>query len=189
MAIVYGMKAQNLSGIYSVNKGVNKEQASIYLHHYKPDTAFLYLTYLSGAPDFEPYCMKGFIHVSENSGRYADSSNRVHFFFTRSSLSMVADTPCKLKSCILTKFRKTTSIPNRNRTMYIDFTEHNAQSKTDTLLVYEVPDVQSKVLYTLNKTDEIKVVDSYGAFYLIETPDNGKEFLWVQKKYLNVKKN
>lgn len=177
-----------MSGTYVVNKGVNKEQASLYINQFRSDSAFIYLTYMSGAPEFETESIKGFVVVHDHEGWFSDSGHSFRLVFANTSIRLVQNTPSAAHPEIFTKYRRLSNQCKRSSTMYIDFSERQANAKLDSLDLFEVPNVNGKILFTVGRQEELKIVDSFGSFYLVETHDHNKEFLWAQKKYINLKK-
>jgi hypothetical protein len=182
--------AQTWSGVYNFNKGLNKAQGCIYINQFKTDSAFFYLTFVSGEPEFNTFSLKGFIGITEGQADYVKGdTTKLHFALGANTLTIRNDSLFGLEPGIITKYKKSSSSLKKTSTIYFDYAEKSAVAKSDTVWAYEVPNTECKNVCRLSKKDAIKVIDTYGYFYLVETPGKNKEFLWVPKKNLSLSKN
>lgn len=173
--------------MYSFNKGNNKDQGSIYITQFKTDSAFFILNFISGMPDFNMVSSKGFLSIQEKEGRYQlGDSIRIRFSLQGSNLILSSDTLLKGEKGILTRYKKSAGVTKKNSTFYLDYVEKMANVKSDSAMLFEVPHGEGKLCGNLHSKQEVKIIDSFGSFYLIELPDRLKEFLWVPKRYLSV---
>lgn len=179
----------NWTGVYSFNKGINKDQGTLYVQQFKSDSAYFYLNFISALPDFDMFAMKGFIAIQENEGYFRKvDSLRLRFHLQGSALQLLSDTLLVAPKGLLSKYKKTASQVKKNSTLYLDYVEKSGLVKSDSAVVLEVPHLEGKMIATLHANDEVKIIDSFAGFYLIELNDKLKEFLWVQKKYISLNK-
>ncbi|MBL7773466.1 MAG: hypothetical protein JNM95_11440 [Chitinophagaceae bacterium] len=177
------------SGVYSFNKGINKDQGTLYLQQFKSDSAYFYLNFISAMPDFNMYALKGFMQIQNQEGMYQKGDSlRIQFLLQGNLLILKADSIALPERGILTKYKKNSPTVKKNSTLYIDYVEKTGLVKSDSAYLFEVPHVEGKQCGQLRPNDEVKIIDSFGAFYLIELPDRVKEFVWVQKKYIVLNK-
>lgn len=179
---VYGI---DYTGIYSYNKGLNKANGVIYVTQINSDTAFFYLHALSGMPEFNSTDIKGFIRLDSNIGYFKDvESCRLVLEFEKSKCLIKQDTLCKYEFNTSGMYKKTSNIVKRNATMMLNYTEKPARTTLDTLTAYVAPHAASNSKLLVCKDGDIKVIDEYNQFLLIEHKKHKQEFLWVYKKHI-----
>lgn len=181
--------AQDISGVYAYNKGMNKANGNLYIMQFKPDSAFFYLNTLSGMPDFFTTDIKGYLRIDSNVAYIKEASScRLELLFTKSSVVIHQDTACKYEYTTAGTYKKTSAIPKRNSTMLLNFTEKPAKSLNDSLIVFNAPSLhaQSKMIHC--KEGDLKVIDDFNSFFLVEHKKYKTEFMWVPKKNLLIPK-
>lgn len=180
--LAYG---QSWTGVYQFNKGNNKPQGALYLNQYRPDSAFFYLTFISGEPEFNSFMLKGFMSIETLRATYRGTDS-TFLYCTSSPKSIVfkSDSCVVQERGILAKYNKTSGVLKKNSTFYVDFVERGAKVKSDSTVVYAVPSETAPVACMIGKSTSVKIIDSYESFYLIELADRMKDFLWVPKRHL-----
>ncbi len=181
--------AQKWTGNYSYSKGVNKEQASIYLNHYQNDSAFFYLTYMSGMPDFNTFSIKGFMAIHDDDGSFVkNDSNKLKLILKTGSIKIIGDSLFNAEPGILHTYKKQGNALKKNSTIFIDYIEKQGKTKTDSCVVLSVPIATGPVIMSLQKGKEVKIIDEFGSYYMVEVADKNTEFLWIAKKNLTLLK-
>ena len=179
--------AGKLTGTYSFSKGLNKANATVYVNQFSEDSAFIYITAISGMPDFNTLDFRGFIYLVENKGSYIfKDSCKIYFTFSGNSLSIVEDSICKLPCSLASKYKKTSPVLKKSSTIISEFVEKNGKIKNDSTLIYKIPLLESEISCSILKETPIKITDEYKQFYLIELKNKQNEFLWVLKKNIQL---
>jgi hypothetical protein len=179
--------AGNFTGTYNFNKGLNKANATVYVNHFKDDSAFIYITAVSGMPDFNTLDFRGFITIYHNVASYTFKNNcSIHFQFFGNSLSITEDTLCRLQCPIATKYKKTSPALKKSSIMFSEYVEKQGILKTDLVEIYKIPLLESDIAFTLSKDVAVKITDEFKQFYLIELKNKQNEFLWVLKKNIQL---
>jgi len=175
-------KAQQHTGVYSYSKGLNKPNGTLYVIHFKPDSAFFYLSTLSGSPDFFATDMRGYMSIDSNSGWFRTKDQcRVHFRFTGSKVDITQDSTCRFEYSTEGAYKKTAPTAKRSATMLINYTERVVKPSSDTLLVYTAPHVEAATKKIMCRENDLKIIDEFRSFYLVEHKKYKTEFLWVPK--------
>ncbi len=168
---------------------MNKANGTLYIMQFKPDSAFYYLNTLSGMPDFFSTAIKGYFRIDSNIAYIKETSScRLELQFSKSNVIIYQDSACKYEFTTAGKYKKTSLIPKRNSTMLLNFTEKLAKSNNDSLHVYSAPSIDAKSKLIVCKEGDLKIIDEYNLFYLIEHKKYKTEFMWVPKKYLLIPK-
>jgi len=179
--------AGKYTGTYSFNKGLNKANATIYVNHYKDDSAFIYITAVSGMPDFNTLDFRGFITIYDNVASYTFKNNcSIQFQFLVNNLTITEDSLCHLQCSLAAKYKKMSSALKKSSIMVSDYVEKQGVIKTDMVEVYKIPLLESELALTLSKETPVKMIDEYKQFYLIELKNKQNEFLWVLKKNIQI---
>jgi hypothetical protein len=179
--------AGKYTGTYSFNKGLNKANATIYVNHYKDDSAFIYITAVSGMPDFNTLDFRGFIAIYDNVATYTFKNNcSIQFQFLGNNLTITEDSLCHLQCSLAAKYKKTSPVLKKSSVMVSDYVEKQGVIKTDMVEVYKIPLLESELALTLSKETPVKMIDEYKQFYLIELKNKQNEFLWVLKKNIQI---
>ena len=179
--------AGKYTGTYSFNKGLNKANATIYVNHYKDDSAFIYITAVSGMPDFNTLDFRGFITIYDNVASYTFKNNcSIQFQFLVNNLTITEDSLCHLQCSLAAKYKKTSPALKKSSIMVSDYVEKQGVIKTDMVEVYKIPLLESELALTLSKETPVKMIDEYKQFYLIELKNKQNEFLWVLKKNIQI---
>ena len=179
--------AGKYTGTYSFNKGLNKANATIYVNHYKDDSAFIYITAVSGMPDFNTLDFRGFITIYDNVASYTFKNNcSILFQFLVNNLTITEDSLCHLQCSLAAKYKKTSPALKKSSIMVSDYVEKQGVIKTDMVEVYKIPLLESELALTLSKETPVKMIDEYKQFYLIELKNKQNEFLWVLKKNIQI---
>lgn len=179
--------AGKYTGTYSFNKGLNKANATIYVNHYKDDSAFIYITAVSGMPDFNTLDFRGFITIYDNVASYTFKNNcSIQFQFLGNNLTITEDSLCHLQCSLAAKYKKTSPALKKSSIMVSDYVEKQGVIKTDMVEVYKIPLLESELALTLSKETPVKMIDEYKQFYLIELKNKQNEFLWVLKKNIQI---
>ena len=172
---------------YSFNKGLNKANATIYVNHYKDDSAFIYITAVSGMPDFNTLDFRGFITIYDNVASYTFKNNcSIQFQFLVNNLTITEDSLCHLQCSLAAKYKKMSPALKKSSIMVSDYVEKQGVIKTDMVEVYKIPLLESELALTLSKETPVKMIDEYKQFYLIELKNKQNEFLWVLKKNIQI---
>lgn len=179
--------AGKYTGTYSFNKGLNKANATIYVNHYKDDSAFIYITAVSGMPDFNTLDFRGFITIYDNVASYTFKNNcSIQFQFLVNNLTITEDSLCHLQCSLAAKYKKMSPALKKSSIMVSDYVEKQGVIKTDMVEVYKIPLLESERALTLSKETPVKMIDEYKQFYLIELKNKQNEFLWVLKKNIQI---
>ena len=179
--------AGKYTGTYSFNKGLNKANATIYVNHYKDDSAFIYITAVSGMPDFNTLDFRGFITIYDNVASYTFKNNcSIQFQFLVNNLTITEDSLCHLQCSLAAKYKKMSPALKKSSIMVSDYVEKQGVIKTDMVEVYKIPLLESELALTLLKETPVKMIDEYKQFYLIELKNKQNEFLWVLKKNIQI---
>jgi hypothetical protein len=179
--------AGKYTGTYSFNKGLNKANATIYVNHYKDDSAFIYITAVSGMPDFNTLDFRGFIAIYDNVATYTFKNNcSIQFQFLGNNLTITEDSLCHLQCSLAAKYKKMSPVLKKSSIMVSDYVEKQGVIKTDMVEVYKIPLLESELALTLSKEVPVKMIDEYKQFYLIELKNKQNEFLWVLKKNIQI---
>lgn len=179
--------AGKFTGTYSFNKGLNKSNATVYVNHFKDDSAFVYITAVSGMPDFNTLDFRGFITIYENVASYTFKNNcTIQFQFSGNGMTITEDSMCHLQCPIATKYKRTTPALKKSSIMVSEFVEKQGKLKSDSVEIYKIPLMDSEIAYSLSKNTEMKIIDEYKQFYLIEVKNKQNEFLWVLKKNIQL---
>ena len=179
--------AGKYTGTYSFNKGLNKANATIYVNHYKDDSAFIYITAVSGMPDFNTLDFRGFITIYDNVASYTFKNKcSIQFQFLVNNLTITEDSLCHLQCSLAAKYKKTSPALKKSSIMVSDYVEKQGVIKTDMVEVYKIPLLESELALTLSKETPVKMIDEYKQFYLIELKNKQNEFLWVLKKNIQI---
>lgn len=177
------------TGTYSFNKGLNKANATVYVTHFKEDSAFIYITAISGMPEFNTLDFRGFVAISDSKASYTfKDACTIQFVFSVSNMVIIEDSVCKLNCSIASKYKKISPLLKKSSTLISDFVEKQGRIKNDSTIVYKVPLLESEIAYTLTNQTEVKITDEYKQFYLIELKNKQNEFLWVLKKNIQLVK-
>lgn len=181
--------AGKFTGTYNFNMGLNKANATVYVNHFKEDSAFIYITAVSGMPDFNTLDFRGFITIYDNVASYTfKNSCGIQFQFLGNSLLITEDTLCHLQCPIATKYKKTSPALKKSNIMVSEYVEKQGVLKTDSVEIYKIPLLASEVSFTLSKDAPVKITDEFKQFYLIEVKNKQNEFLWVLKKNIQLLK-
>jgi hypothetical protein len=188
--LVQNTFAQDISGVYTYSKGLNKANGTLYLFQFKSDSAFFYLNCLSGMPDFLTTDIKGFLRIDSTKGYIKEAEScRIKINFEKTKCHLSQDSLCKYEFNTSGVYKKTSPIPKRNPTMLLNYTEKVAKSTTDTIIAYLAPHIEAKSKPIVCKEGDIKVIDEYKQFLLIEHKKYKQEFLWVIKKNILIPKS
>lgn len=176
------MYAQRFTGIYSFSKGLNKPNGTLYLIHFQPDSAFFYLSTLSGAPDFFSTDLKGFARIDSNLARFKRDNCLITMQFGKTGVEISHDSACGLEYPVAGQFKKTGPVPKRSATMVLNYTERLVQANADSLQVYCAPHAIASSRMVQCKAGDLKIVDEFRGFYLIDHRKFKTEFMWVPKQ-------
>jgi hypothetical protein len=186
---VHVVSAFNYSGIYSYNKGLNKESGTIYIFHYTSDSAFFMLQAVSGMPDFNTTELKGFISVDSNKGIYTGKdSAEIEFAFTNSSCTLLENSFCSYTFSTRGKYKKTSAKLSRGNSLMPSIADKSGVVKKDSTICYAIPKQTSSPSYILLHQETVQITDEFNGFYLVEVKKKKNEFLWVPKKSIQVRK-
>ena len=174
--------AQRLTGVYSFSKGLNKPNGTLYLIHFQPDSAFFYLSSLSGAPDFFSTDIKGFAQIDSNTARFKRDKCLITMQFGKNVVEISHDTVCGFEYPVAGQFKKTSPVAKRSATMLLNYTERPVKAEGDSLQVYSAPHTMATSRMVLCKAGDLKVVDEFRGFYLIDHRKFKTEFMWVPKQ-------
>lgn len=178
-------EAQDVTGIYSYSKGLNKPNGTLYVMQFKPDSAFIYLNAISGMPDFLTTDLKGCIRLDSSIGYFKEvASCRIVLHFEKMKCIIAQDSLCNYEFNTSGTFKKTSSTLKRSPTMLLNYSEKPAKTTSDTIMAYLAPHIEAKTKSILCKDGDIKVIDEYKQFLLIEHKKYKQEFLWVLKKQI-----
>lgn len=174
-----------LTGVYSYSKGVNKAGATIYLNHFKDDSAFIYMTAISGAPDFLTTELKCFIRIQGQEARYqSKDSCGIQFYFSPSQVELVQHASCPFEYPTDGKYKKTGPQLKKGSMLMLSYTEKIARVAMDSIWALDAPHSEAKAVIQLKKDMDVTITDEYRGYYLIELKSHKTEFLWVHKKHL-----
>lgn len=176
------VNAQRLTGVYSFSKGLNKPNGTLYLIHFQPDSAFFYLSTLSGAPDFFSTDLKGFAQIDSNTARFKRDKCLITMQFGKTDVEISHDSVCGMEYPVSGRFKKTGPVAKRSATMLLNYTERPVQANGDSLQVYSAPHTVASSRKVLCKAGDIKIVDEFRGFYLIDHRKFKAEFMWVPKQ-------
>lgn len=176
------LHAFDFSGIFNYSKGLNKPNGTLCIFQIQSDTAFFYMSNMSGAPDFNLTNLKGFFKIDSNSLFYHKDSCKISCQWTNGIMSVVQMGNCKYDFTVEGKYKKNGTSMKRPNTWMTEYTEKAGVICVDTAVVYFAPHVNSKQILILKKETPLKVMDEVNGFYLIEIPKQKNEFLWTQKK-------
>ena len=180
---------QDFTGVYSFNKGLNKPNGILYFMQFAPDSAFLYLSTTSGNPDFLSTDIKGMVKIDSSITYIKQAAAcRLELTLLKTSIIVKQDTGCQYEYTTAGTYKKTSHVIKRSPTMVINYTEKPARAKQDSLEVFVAPSLQAKSKVILCKENDIKIIDEFNAFFLIEHKKYKTEFMWVQKKNLLIPK-
>ncbi len=188
LLVVYSISnAVSYTGIYSYNKGVNKANGTLYVTHFKEDSAFFMVQTVSGMPDFFTTEIKGFMQIENNMGLYiAKDSCKIEFTFTTVSCSLNENIECKFDFSTNGKYKKTSPKLKKGSSMMPLFVDKKGTVKTDTVYCLSAPNASSATQCLLQKNDEVQITDEFNGYYLIELKNKKNEFLWVWKKNIQL---
>ena len=176
-------QAQDYTGIYNYNKGLNKANGTLYVFHFKPDSAFFYLNAISGMPDFLSTDIKGFLRIDSSIAYIKEAEScRLVIKFLSGKCVIEQDTLCKYEFNTSGTYKRSATALKRNATMLLNYVEKPARTTSDTIMAYLAPHSDAKTKTIICKTGDIKVIDEYKQFLLIEHKKYKQEFLWVYKK-------
>jgi len=179
--------AGKYTGTYSFNKGVNKANAMVYVNHFKDDSAFVYITAVSGMPDFNTLDFRGFITIYDNVASYTFKNNcSIQFQFLANNIMITEDSLCHLQCSLAAKYKKVSPTLKKSSIMVSDYVEKQGLIKTDMVEASKIPLLTSELALTLSKDTPVKMIDEYKQFYLIELKNKQNEFLWVLKKNIQI---
>ena len=174
-----------MNGVYQYNKGLNKANATLYVLQYKNDSAFFYLNAISGLPDFNTTELKGFLRIDSGKGYYLQKDScLLSFSLANNMMTVKEDSFCHFEASTSGKYKRSSPIMKKNSTFLLSYTEKTAVLKIDSALCYEAPTFSAKVIYTLPKNAEFKIIDEYQRFFLIELKEKASVFLWITKSSL-----
>lgn len=175
--------SQDYSGVYNCNKGLNKANGYLYIMQFKPDSAFFYLNAISGMPDFLTTDIKGFMRIDSTTAYIKEAEScRLVLKMEKSKCIIQQDSSCKYEFNTSGIYKKTAAIPKRNATMLLNYIEKPAKTTSDTIIAYLAPHSEAKTKSIVCKEGDLKVIDEYKQFLLIEHKKYKQEFLWVYKK-------
>ncbi|MBK7763590.1 MAG: hypothetical protein IPI46_09490 [Bacteroidetes bacterium] len=181
--------AINFTGTYLFSKGVNKASSTLMLIQFKPDSAFFILHAVSGMPDFFTTELKGFCSIDQNIGKYIGKSNAsLQFNFTSYTCIISENTECKFDCSTAGKYRKVSSTIKKGNDFMPAFSDKMGIIVHDSISSYPIPHDAMKSKLMLHKNTLVMIHDEYNDYYLIETDKLKNEFLWVNKKYIQLKK-
>lgn len=175
-------KSIDYTGIYSFNKGINKENGTLFVFQYTQDSVFYYLSCFSGAPDFFLTNIKGFISIDSMKAVIKKDSCEINFIFKVNQFQLIQSSACNYEHPINGVYKKTSPTLKKTTTWFTEYSERKGQIKSDSTTTYFAPCTSSKKLSSLKKDDNIRVLDDINGFYLIEISNKKNDFLWVQKK-------
>ena len=183
------LEATDYDGIYNYNKGLNKANGTICLFQIKADSAFFYLNNMSGAPDFNLTNMKGFLRIDSNSFRYRKDSCTVMLILQGNVFNVTQGEKCKNDFSVDGKYKRMSNTLKKPNTWMTEYTEKNGSINSDSALILHAPHTEARVVMSLSKASQVKVIDEVNGFYLIEIAKHKNEFLWTSKKNVSVSKN
>ena len=187
--LTYIANGQDFSGVYNYNKGLNKPNGTLYLMQFSSDSAFFYLSTLSGNPEFLSTDIKGMLRIDSSTSYIKQASAcRLELTLLKNSIVVKQDTGCTYEYTTAGTYKKTGAGLKRSPTMVINYTEKPARAKQDSLEVFLAPSLKAKSKVILCKENDIKIIDEFNAFFLIEHKKYKTEFMWVQKKNLLIPK-
>jgi hypothetical protein len=180
---------QVYTGVYQYHRGINKAQGTIYLTQFKPDSVFVIVNVISGAPDFTTVVCKGFGSLDGNKASTSIKDNCiVNMMFRKNLLTVSHDSSCALEYPIRGSYKKLNTELKKQVTFMTDFSEKLIRSTKDSIVFYNIPHKDgSRSTYLCNATD-LKIIDEYGSYYLVEHRKFPKDFLWIPKKELHLPK-
>ena len=181
--------AHRLTGVYSFSKGLNKPNGTLYLIHFLPDSAFFYLSTLSGAPDFFSTDLKGFARIDSNTAQFKRDKCIVTMQFGKTGAQISHDSLCGFEYPVSGQFKKTAPVAKRGATMLLNYTERPVQADGDSLLVYSAPHTMASSRKVFCKAGDLKIVDEFRGFYLIDHRKFKTEFMWVPRQVFPQAKN
>ncbi len=176
----------NYTGVYQYNKGLNKANAALYVLQFTEDSAFFYLNGISGMPDFFTTEIRGFLKIDGLNGTFTSKDScQLALEFKNGQVNITQDLNCKLDFPVNGKYKKTSNTAKKNSTFLISYTEKPAILKSDSVHCYEAPSYGSNIIFTVTKNSNIKIIDEYRDFYLIEDKSKASQFLWIPKSSLS----
>lgn len=178
------------TGTYSFNKGINKANATIYIQHFTNDSMFVYITAISGAPEFNTLDFRGILPIMGDSSSYTFKNGcRINLLFKGNMLRVWEDTTCKLTCTLSNQYKKNSTNIKKSSTIVTDFVEKQGICISDSTAVFAVPSVSTPIpLQFLSARTSVKITDEYKQFYLIELKAQQNDFLWVLKKNIQLQK-
>lgn len=177
--------ATDFTGIYQYSKGINKATGQIYLFQVKSDTLFFIIQTLSGAPDYHSNSIKGFAKIDSNKADYFNNKNcHIHFDLSQSTLKVSEDTICKSEFTSNGLYKKMPQKMKKSPMMMSDFTEKPVKPPKDSLLFYSVPHKNSDSKWVHCKEGQLKIIDEFQSYFLVEHKSYKDDFLWIPKHKL-----
>lgn len=184
------MQAQAFwSGIFTFTKGVNKPFGIVHIIPVKQDTVFFMSNAVSGDPDFLSTELKGFIQVDSVQGIYqGKASCRLRFTVNKSSLLIDGDTMCTFDYTPCGKYRRVDPKINKSAALLFNFTELKGSIKKEGCEGLAAPHPEARIIRTFTAETEIRILDQFNQYFLIEKKETSKEYLWVLKKNVTLRK-
>lgn len=176
---MYGI---DYSGVYSFNKGINKENGTLFLFQFKDDSAFFYLNNFSGAPDFFLTNVKGFLKIDSNSMEFKKGQCIITLNAKSNQIIIKQDSLCKFEHPIDGIYKKFTNNLKKTNTWFTEYTERATKLKRDSIPIFFAPSESAKIIGSLSIDSKIHILDEVANFYLIELNNKKNEFYWIEKK-------
>lgn len=187
LSVVHGQAMW--AGVYNYTKGVNKPFGILHITPVKPDTVFFMLNTVSGDPDFLSTELKGFLRIDSTEGLFqSKASCKMHFRVNKSMLLIEGDSLCKFDYTPSGKYRRVNDKINKSAALLFSFTERKGIIKKEGCEVFEAPHPEAKLIRTFAADAEIRILDEYNQYFLIEKKEFSKEYLWVLKKNVTLRK-
>lgn len=177
------------AGVYNYTKGVNKPFGIVHITPVKPDTVFFMLNTVSGDPDFLSTELKGFLRIDSSEGMFqGKAACKMHFKVNKSMLLIEGDSLCKFEYTPTGKYRRVNDRINKSAALLFSFTERKGIIKKEGCEVFEAPHPDAKLIRTFAADAEIRILDEFNQYFLVEKKEFSKEYLWVLKKNVTLRK-